>query len=114
MQFEDLVEDFFNKYIFDYGQIKFHDVAKKLLTSNSVKTFLEVTSSSRAPNYNEIVATVMNIPYFGFGKKTTIALGSIMLAQTWNEQINKKRNLLEDYEQCMLFDKTLKKCMGLL
>jgi len=115
MIYEEQVENFFENYILDFGQVKFHDVAKKLLTSNSVKRFLAITSTSQyAPNHNDIVGTVMNIPYFGFGKKTTIALGGVMLMHTWNEEINKQRELLNPMELCLLMEQIIKKCMGLL
>ena len=114
MLYEEMVEDYLNKFILDHGQIKFHEVAKKLLTSKTVKSFLIITASSPVPTYNNIVSTVMNIPYFGFGKKTTIALGSVMLLQTWNEEINKSRNLLHDFELCVLLEQVVNKSMGLL
>lgn len=115
MLYEEKLEWYMQKYILDYGQKKFLAITEKLLTSNSVRRFLiNEAAVNSPPTYLDIVSTVMNVPYFGFGKKTTVAMASLMLLQTWNEEINKKKLLLHDLELCLLFDQIEKKCMGML
>jgi hypothetical protein len=114
-KYEELLEDYMRTYVLEYGNKKFQEVAKKLLTSNTVRRFLEIFDKRVIPpSYKDIVSTVMSIPYFGFGKKKTIEIGSMMLLQTWNEEINKRKGVVEDFELCLILELIKNKSMGLL
>ena len=56
----------------------------------------------------------MNILYFGFGKKTTVAIGSIILLQVWNDEINKRKFLIDNNKLTELFNQIIKKTSGLI
>lgn len=113
-EYERELGTFMQDYKFQYGQLKFDDIAKKLLTSKTINKFLtNVAFLRKPPDYEDIVSTVMNIPYFGLGKRSTIALGSVMLIQVWNEQINKNRHLLNEAQLCLLLRQVVNKCVSM-
>lgn len=115
MTYEQKVGTYMEEYILEYGQRKFLKIMEKLLTSNSVRQFLLASRlATLPPLHTDIIGTVMNILYFGLSRKTTVAIASIMLLQTWSEEVNKQRGFLEEEELSMLFDMILKKCLKMM
>ena len=95
---ESVIESFPANYAREYGDRKLRKVASKVESSLGVEKYLsKLNNSNSIPHFNNIITTVMNMPYFMVAKKETVAVASIILLKMWNEKENSKSNLLTDY-----------------
>ena len=71
-------------YIKEYGRRHFGQIVNKVEKSNSVRRYLiKIQEINMPPLCDDLIATIMNMPYFMIAKKETVAVASILLLQKW-------------------------------
>lgn len=115
MRYEELLQSFVDGFIRNFGELKFKKIHEKIENSKGVtKTLVKLNELNTHPGSEDIVATVMNMPYFMFGKKEMVAMGSIIFLEKWNTTSNTNHKYLDDYELYGLFNRVLKQCGSML
>ena len=67
------------------------------MTSSKVSNLIYKSSKgSFAPTANEYLGGLHSIPFFIFSKPETIALAGLISLERWNQEVNIKRQLVDD------------------
>lgn len=111
MKFEETLNDFIKDFAREYGEKKVRDVIAKVEKAKTVEKALKQLKQLRTyPRAGDAIATVMNMPYFMFAKKLTVALGAVLFLELWNNYDNHNNKYLDDSGLYMIFRKILYEC----
>jgi len=111
MEYENLIESFTNDFIREFGERKYFKILDKVNNSRSVRNTIEQFNELQIiPGNTDIVATIMNIPFFMLANKMTIAMGGVILIDLWNKKINNNGEIADDFEVVTLYYNVLRKC----
>ena len=111
----EVVFEFTEKYIREYGEAKFRKLVSKVENSNgAMKLIKESILKSIAPGYDDFNATIMGSPYFMIAKKETVAVGSLILLLLWKEHFNAANNYISDIDFNFLASKIIRSCGEML
>ncbi len=98
-----IANDFVYEYTNEYGSKKLAKVLSKVENSRKTKSTLKQLENLRIiPNHNDIVTTILSIPYFMFANKITVAMGCVFLIELWDEQINNRYHIAGNSELASL------------
>lgn len=115
MTYQNLIEEFTSDFIREYGERKLRKIIDKVESSRSVRKALnKLNELNTYPGSEDVVATVMNMPYFMFGKRELVAMGSIAFLELWNNKLNNDNRFLDDLELALLFRRVLNQCGQML
>jgi hypothetical protein len=113
--YSDVIGSFTEGYIREYGERKLRKISSKINESNGVMKYLvKLQEVNTSPLCDDIIATVMNMPYFMVAKKETVAIASIILLEMWNDKINLDNKLLSDSGLETLARRILRSCGEML
>jgi hypothetical protein len=111
----DVIESFTEGYIREYGERKLRKISSKIHESNGVLKYLvKLQEVNTPPLCDDLIATVMNMPYFMVAKKETVAVASLILLEMWNDKINLDNKLLIESELDSLARRILRNCGEML
>ncbi|MCF8318433.1 MAG: hypothetical protein K9I02_06770, partial [Haliscomenobacter sp.] len=115
VNYEAALVNYFDNYQREYGEIKYKQILKAVLSANKAqKVLLLMDTKHSTPSAVDIIATVMSLTYFLFAKKTTIAIGSVFFLHTWHTNTNLKYQTLDDNELTALFIEVIQRSMKMV
>lgn len=113
--YNSLIKGYLDKYQRESGEIKYKQILTAVLSSNkSQKALVLLGTNQSIPSAVDIISIVMSLTYFLFAKKSTIAVGSVILLHTWHTEINLKQDILNDNELSELFVEVVQKSMKMM
>lgn len=112
--YNSIVEGYQAAFIQEFGDRKLRKIREKVHTSKSVeKAFKKLETLDTYPGSQDVVSTVMNIPFFMFAKKEYIEMGSILFLKKWNDENNLKSYYLDESELITLHNRIKHQCQQL-
>ena len=115
MSYRTLLDEYTKEFAREFGDRKLRKIVNKTYYSKSVGNALQkLKELDTNPGSEDIVATVMNMPYFMFGKKESIGMASVIFLDIWNQKLNVGNKYLDDHELSFLFEKVLNHCKKML
>ena len=99
LSYEELIEDYFETFLIEFGKRKFEKIHRKVFTSNKISNLIFISNQRMiAPNINDFLYSINEIPFFIFSKSETLALGALLALERWNLECNKNLNLIDKDE----------------
>ena len=96
----------------EYGEKKFRKISEVIKTSNKIqrKIINQSVSLHTAPNKNDFLFCLNEIPYFLFCKADTLEIGALLALELWHESVNSNNSFLNDYELNFIIDGIISDC----
>jgi hypothetical protein len=80
-----------------FGEEKFLKIYNKIQESNKISDLIRVSHQKNiAPNKNDFLYSLKEVPYFIFSDNNTHTLGAILAHNRWNEECNKYLHLADN------------------
>lgn len=81
--------EFLDIYLKHFGEEKFLKIYNKIQESNKISDLIRVSHQKKiAPNKNDFLYSLKEVPYFIFADNNTHTLGAILAHNRWNEECN--------------------------
>jgi len=108
--FEKVFNEYRDQYAYKHGHDKLEKVRTKVLGSSNLKKLCQMSVDGRlAPSAADFGASIHTMAYFIFAGTETTAMGELFAFHFWNESVNKKYGLINDYDLCHKVESTFKR-----
>lgn len=96
---ETLIDSFIKYYISEFGERKFRNILHKIETSNKIeKLFNELRRTNEYPDPVTTFSYINAIPFFILSRGQTQTVGALLILKKWQDEINSKKRILNDYD----------------
>jgi hypothetical protein len=113
--FEETCNIALTEFKIEYGEKKYNQIYKNVLTSSSFKKNMPILIGQRGyPNSTQLIAIIQNIPFFTFSSKKNTAIGGTILLYKWNLTCNINNVICRDEDLIEVVNELFKKSSELL
>lgn len=114
MTFHEIVDFTIDKYIREYGSVKFNKLYETIMTANKLSGLLSKSKFQRATLDSSVVLSyICETPYFIFKSNWTQVVGAVLFLYRWDQEVNSELGLFSQeqlklhavscYEQYRIF-----------
>jgi hypothetical protein len=98
-------------FIKEYGERKYRKIFLKVHTSNKIRNLINQSLYKRmAPNKNDFLYSLNEIPFFIFSRADTLAMGALLSLELWHTTLNQNYSFLNEFELNNLFEAIIEDC----
>jgi len=109
--FTDNINDFKAAFIKEYGERKYRIIHSKISQSKKIHKLIRLSQSKQmAPNKNDFMYRLNEIPYFLFTRPDNLALGSVLALELWHNTLNTNYYFLSEYNLNNVFNGIIFDC----
>lgn len=103
--------NFAKKFQIEFGMAKYKTISNKIRTSDKITNLINLSRQKKVtPNQKDYLHCLNTIVYFIFSKAETLALGSLIALERWNQECNKELYLADEYELDFIAEGILREC----
>ncbi len=109
-----LNEEYMQQYIYEFGELKFKELASVIKSSQHVKDYVDyLIDQSRAPIPDEMQGVLNSHSFFFFAKEETICAGCLAIIHTWYGRTYTGYDMEQDQIRSQLITNTIMHCKKL-
>lgn len=114
LSYKELIKDFFEDFLLEYGRLKFEKIDRKVKISKKISGLIYLSKQKMViPRATDFVYCVNGIPFFMFSKAETIALGSLLSLERWEKECNNYLRLANEHILKQIAIEILQECKKL-